>query len=328
MNARRRFLARIGLLACPLLPSWVPGLAHAQSAEWPSRPVRIVVPYAPGGANDIVARVVAEKLTPVLGQPVLVENRAGAAAIVGTDFVAKSPPDGHTLLMAASGPIVFNPVLVAKLPYSPLQDLAPISLAGSFPLILAVHEDFPARTLAELVAWSKQEGNKAAYSYPAASFQLVMELVKSRTGLRALNVPYQGSAPSIKGVMTQEVQMTLIDSGPVSQLLKAGRLRALAVTSAQRMPAYPNVPTLREQGVDVAVELWTGLLAPAATPAAVLRRLEEEMVKVMAMPDVVQRLQNLEIRAVGSRSAEFAQTIGREIEQWRQVARDNNIQAR
>jgi len=206
------------------------GVVHAQTA-WPSKPVRIVVPYAPGGANDILARVVAEKLAPALGQPVVVENKPGAGAIVGTELVVKAAPDGYTLLMAASGPIVFNPALVAKLSYNPMTDLTPISLVGSFPMILAVNEASPAKTFAELVNLTKANPSKFNYSYPSASFQLVMELVKTKTGLKAMNVPYQGSAPSINAVLTQEVQMTLIDSGPIAALLKAGKLRALGVTS-------------------------------------------------------------------------------------------------
>jgi tripartite-type tricarboxylate transporter receptor subunit TctC len=320
-HPRRRTLlgAAAGLAATVAMP--------ARAQAWPSKQVRLVVPYAPGGGNDILARVLGEKLAPVLGQPVVVENRAGAGAIVGTEHVARSAPDGHTLLVAASGPIVFNPVLVAKLPYSPLQDLAPISMVGSFPLVLAVNDAFPIRTLAELVAWSKNDANKPSYSYPAASFQLVMELLKSRTGLKALNVPYQGSAPAINAVMTQEVPMTLIDSGPASALLKAGRLRALGVTSEQRLQAYPNVPTLKEQGVDLVVNFWTGLLAPAGTPAAIVRRLQDETARIMALPDVVERLQKLDIRPVTNSPAEFARTIAQEIELWTQVARDNNIRA-
>lgn len=319
---RRHVLAATGALAgAALLPT------PARAQAWPSKPVRIVVPYAPGGANDILARAVSDKLASALGQSVVVENRPGAAAIVGTDHVAKAAPDGHTLLMAASGPIVFNPALVATLPYAPLKDLAPISMAGSFPLILAVHADFPAKTLPELVAYSKANADKSSYSYPAASFQLVMELVKARSGLKALNVPYQGSAPSINAVMTQEVQMTLIDSGPVAALLKAGKLRALAVTSEQRLASYPNVPTLREQGIDLAVSLWSGLLAPAATPAPIVKRLQDEMMRIMAQPDVVERLAKLDIRAVGNTSAEFGKTIAQEIDLWTQVAKDNNIKA-
>ena len=253
---------------------------QAQTA-WPNKAIRIVVPYAPGGANDILARVVAEKLAPALGQPVLVENKPGAGAAVGTELVVKSPPDGYTLLMAASGPIVFNPALVAKLAYNPVTDLTPISLAGSFPMILAVNEASPAKTFAELVTLSKANSSKFNYSYPSASFQLVMELVKAKTGLKALNVPYQGSAPSINAVLTQEVQMTLIDSGPIAALLKAGKLRALGVTSEQRLAAYPQVPTLKEQGIDLALRADFGFFAPKGLPTDVVQRLNEALQKAI-----------------------------------------------
>lgn len=302
------------------------GVVHAQTA-WPSKPVRIVVPYAPGGANDILARVVAEKLAPALGQPVVVENKPGAGAIVGTELVVKAAPDGYTLLMAASGPIVFNPALVAKLSYNPMTDLTPITVVGSFPMILAVNEASPAKTFSELVNLTKANSSKFNYSYPSASFQLVMELVKTKTGLKAMNVPYQGSAPSINAVLTQEVQMTLIDSGPIAALLKAGKLRALGVTSEQRLAAYPQVPTMKEQGVDVSVNFWSGLLAPAGTPAPIVKRVQEEVARIMALPDVQERMAKLDIKAIGSSSAEMAKTISQEIQMWTQVAKDNNIKA-
>lgn len=320
--ARRKLVAAAALSLATLVPaqSWA-------QAAWPAKPVRIVVPYAPGGANDILARVVAEKLAPALGQPVLVENKPGAGAAVGTEFVVKAAPDGYTLLMAASGPIVFNPALVAKLSYNPITDLVPISLAGSFPMILAVNEASPAKTFNDLVALSKANADKSNYSYPSASFQLVMELVKAKSGLKALNVPYQGSAPSINAVLTQEVQMTLIDSGPIAALVKSGKLRALAVTSEQRLASYPQVPTLKEQGIDLAVNFWSGLLAPAGTPAPIVKRLQEEMARIMALPDVAERMAKLDIRPVGGSSADFAKTIATEIPLWTQVAKDNNIKA-
>ena len=320
---RRHWLATAALSLAALAPA----LSLAQAA-WPNKPVRIVVPYAPGGANDILARVVAEKLAPVLGQPVLVENKPGAGAMVGSDFVAKAAPDGYTLLMAASGPMVFNPVLVAKLPYNPLTDLAPISIVGSFPLILAVNESSSAKTFKDLVALSKASPDKSNYSYPAASFQLIMELVKAKSGLKALNVPYQGSAPSINAVLTQEVQMTLIDSGPIAALVKSGKLRALAVTSEQRLASYAQVPTLKEQGIDLAVNLWSGLLAPAGTPEPILKRLQEEVARIMALPDVGERMAKLDIRPLGTSAADMGKTMASEIQLWSQVAKDNNIQAK
>jgi tripartite-type tricarboxylate transporter receptor subunit TctC len=257
----------------------------------------------------------------------MVENKPGAGAIVGTELVVKAAPDGYTLLMAASGPIVFNPALMAKLSYNPMTDLTPISLVGSFPMILAVNEASPHKTFAELVSNSKANPSKFNYSYPSASFQLVMELVKAKTGLKALNVPYQGSAPSINAVLTQEVQMTLIDSGPIAALLKSGKLRALGVTSEQRLAAYPQVPTLKEQGIDVSVNFWSGLLAPAGTPAPIVKRVQEEVARIMALPDVQERMAKLDIKGVGSTSAELAKTISQEIQLWTQVAKDNNIKA-
>jgi tripartite-type tricarboxylate transporter receptor subunit TctC len=325
--ARRKLVATAALSLAASLATLVPAQSWAQAA-WPNKAVRIVVPYAPGGANDILARVLAEKLTPVLGQPVLVENKPGAGAMLGSDFVAKAAPDGYTLLMAASGPMVFNPVLVAKLPYNPLTDLAPISIVGSFPLILAVNESSSAKTFKDLVALTKASPDKSNYSYPAASFQLIMELVKARSGLKALNVPYQGSAPSINAVLTQEVQMTLIDSGPIAALVKSGKLRALAVTSEQRLASYAQVPTLKEQGIDLAVNLWSGLLAPAGTPEPILKRLQEEVARIMALPDVAERMAKLDIRPLGTSSADMGKTMASEIQLWSQVAKDNNIQAK
>jgi tripartite-type tricarboxylate transporter receptor subunit TctC len=254
-----------------------------------------------------------------------VENKPGAGAVVGTDFVAKAAPDGHTLLVAASGPMVFNQVLLSKPPYNSVSDFAPVSMVGSFPLILGVIDSSPARNLSDLVQWSKANPNQSNYSYPAASFQLVMELIKSRSGLIALNVPYPGSAPAINAVMTQEVQMTLVDSGPVASLLKAGKLRALAVTSDQRMPAYPQVPTLKEQGIDLAVNLWTGLFAPAGTPAPIVKRLEEEVARIMRLPETQERLAKLDIRPIGGTAADLGRTLAQEIELWQQVAKANNI---
>ena len=324
---RRKLVATAALSLAASLATLVPAQSWAQAA-WPNKPVRIVVPYAPGGANDILARVLAEKLSPVLGQPVLVENKPGAGAMVGSDFVAKAAPDGHTLLMAASGPMVFNPVLVAKLPYNPLTDLAPISIVGSFPLILAVNESSSAKTFKDLVALSKASPDKSNYSYPAASFQLIMELVKAKSGLKALNVPSQGSAPSINAVLTQEVQMTLIDSGPIAALVKSGKLRALAVTSEQRLASYAQVPTLKEQGIDLAVNLWSGLLAPTGTPEPILKRLQEEVARIMALPDVAERMAKLDIRPLGTSSADMGKTMASEIQLWSQVAKDNNIQAK
>ncbi|MDI9330204.1 MAG: tripartite tricarboxylate transporter substrate-binding protein [Alphaproteobacteria bacterium] len=246
---------------------------------------------------------------------------------MGTEHVVRSAPDGYTFLMAASGPIVFNPALMSKLSYNPLRDLAPVSIVGSFPLVLGVRDDFAARSLKDLVQYSQANSNQSAYSHPTTSFQLIMEMLKARTGLKGINVPYQGSAPSVNAVLTGEVQMTLIDTGPIAPMLQAGRIRALAVTSDQRLANYPQVPTLKEQGIDLSVNLWSGLLAPAGTPGAIIIRVQTEVARIMAMPDVIERMNKLDIRPIGGMPADMARTIAAEIELWTGVARANQITA-
>lgn len=319
-RARRLCLAAASLSLAFALP------AQSWAQQWPDRPIRIVVPYTPGGGNDIMARIIGEKLGPALGQSVVVENRPGAGAIVGTEYVINSEPDGYTLLFAASGPMVFNSALIPNLSYNTVEDLAPISMAGSFPLVLAVNETFPAKTFKELVEYSKANPDKSNYSYPAASFQLVMELLKARTGLQALNVPYKGSAPSVNAVLGNDVQMTLVDAGPASAMLNAGRLRGIAITSKERLPAYPQIPTLIEQDVDFSITLWSGLFAPKGTPEPIINRLYEEVAKIVAMPDVIERFAKFDITPESMKPAEFKQLISDEIKLWTQVAKENNLQ--
>jgi tripartite-type tricarboxylate transporter receptor subunit TctC len=288
--------------------------------------VTIVVGYSPGGANDVLARILAEKLSVALGQRVVVENRAGVASIVGATFVAKAKPDGYTLLMGASGPIVFNHALYTKLPYTP-QDFAPISLVGTFPLVLLTNANNPAKSMQELVAYSRQNPDKANYGAAAASFQLITELFNNKTGARFSRIPYKGSNDTITAVMANDVTMTLVDAGPASTALQGGRVKALAVTSGERLKELPNIPTMSELGVDLKVSFWSGLLAPAGTPAPIVKRLQEEVAKVVAMPDVRKRILGLSITPTTNTPEEFARLIATEIPLWRQVAQDNNIKA-
>jgi tripartite-type tricarboxylate transporter receptor subunit TctC len=296
----------------------------AAAADYPSRPITIIVGYSPGGANDVLARIVAEKLSVTLGQPVLVENRAGVASIVGATFVAKAKPDGYTLLMGASGPIVFNHALYAKLPYT-AQDFAPISLIGTFPMVLLTQASNPVKSVQELVNYSRQNPDKANYGASSASFQLITELFNSKTGARFAHIPYKGSNDSITAVMSGDVSMTLVDAGPASTALQGGRVKALAVTSGERLKDLPNIPTMSELGVDLKVSFWSGLLAPAGTPAPIVKFLQEEVVRVIDMPDVRKRISALSITPVTNTPEEFAKLIATEIPLWRQVAQDNNI---
>ncbi len=300
--------------------------AGAQVAGYPNKPVTIVVGFSAGGSSDALARIVAEKLAVGLGQPVLVENRPGVASIVGAAFVAKARPDGYTLLMGASGPNVFNYALYAKLPYAP-QEFAAVSLLGTFPLLLLANADNPAKNVQELIAQSKQNPDKSNYGASSASFQLVTELFNTKTGSKFAHIPYKGSNDAITALISGDVTMTLVDAGAASAVLQGGRVKALAVTSAERLKDMPNVPTLNELGVDLKVSFWSGLLAPAGTPAPVIRRLQEEIAKVMNMPDLKNRFTAMSVVPASSTPEEFAKVIATEIPLWKQLALDNNIKA-
>ena len=296
----------------------------ANAQDFPSKPITIVVGFSAGGSSDALARMVAEKMALGLGQPVLVENRPGVASIVGAAFVAKAKPDGYTLLMGASGPNVFNYALYAKLPYAP-QDFAPVSLIGTFALLLLTNANHPAKTVAELVAYAKQNPDKANYGASSASFQLITELFNSQTGARFAHIPYKGSNDAITALISGDVTMTLVDAGAASAALQGGRVKVLAVTAGERLKDLPHTPTLSELGVDLKVSFWSGLLAPAGTPAPVLKRLQEEVARVLKLPDIRQRISALSVTPVSSSSEDLVKLIATEIPLWKQVALDKNI---
>ena len=317
MHPTRRTLLVLGALA--------PRAARAQGG-WPDRPVRLVVPYAPGGANDILARLYGERLAERLVQPFVVENRPGAQAIIGTELVARAAPDGYTFLVGASGPMVFNPATYDSLPYDTLRDFAPVSLLASFPLVMVVAADSRIRSVPELIAFARANPDRANYGASAASFQLPTELFNQRAGTRFVHVAYRGSANSVNAVATGEVTMALVDAGPAAVAAQAGRVRVLAVTAPQRLPAWPEAPTMAELGFpELTIELWSGLLAPAATPPAIIGRLARECAAVTAEPLLCERLARLSLNPVGSTPEAFRETIARELPVWAQVARAANI---
>ncbi len=319
-RAALKLLMAFAMTAAVVLP------AAAQVLSYPNKPVTIVVGFSAGGSSDALARIVAEKLAIGLGQPVLVENRPGVASIVGAAFVAKAKPDGYTLLMGASGPNVFNYALYARLPYAP-QEFAPVSLLGTFPLLLLANANNPAKNVQELIAQSKQNPDKSNYGASSASFQLVTELFNTKTGARFSHIPYKGSNDAITALISGDVTMTLVDAGAASAVLQGGRVKALAVTSAERLKDMPGVPTLSELGVDLKVSFWSGLLAPAGTPAPVIKRLQEEIAKVMNMPEVKSRFTAMSVVPASSTPEEFSKVIATEIPLWKQLALDNNIKA-
>ncbi len=300
------------------------GTAPAQ--DFPSKPVRIIVGYTVGGGNDIIVRVLQGKLSEGLGQPVIVENRPGAQSIIAAEYVAKSPPDGYTVFMGPSGPMTMNPATYSKLPYSPLRDFTPISMIGSFPLLVVVSSALPVKSVQELVAYAKARPTQVNYASSAAPFQMAAELFKQKTGTEFVHIPYKGSGDSIKAVIAGEVTMTIVDPPPATGPLKGGQLRALAVTSATRHPDYPDVPTLAEAGIsDMEIRLWTGFFVPAATPPAIVKRLQDEVARVVRLPEIQERLKSMAIDPSGNTSEELRGVVARDIERWTAVAKAANI---
>ena len=317
----RRFAA--GLIAFTFA-AMAPARAQEDPAKYPARPIHIVVGFAAGGGNDIIARVFGQKLSESLGQPVVIENRPGAGAIVAMEHVARSAPDGYTLLVSASG-IAVNPAVYAKLPYDAVRDFVAVSEIAAFPLILIVNAASPFKTSAELVAYAKANPDKTNYASSSATFQLVTELFKQKTGAPMQVIPYKSATELVTAVIAGQVTTTIADAGPVLSQIQGGKLRALAIASPKRMPELPDVPTLKEQGADVDGDLWTGVFAPKATPPAIVRKLESEFIRISQLPDVVARLKPLGVRTVGNSSEEFARIVAADIVRWGEVAKAANI---
>ena len=319
----RRSLLALGA-ALPLV-----GTARAQQTAqqtWPSKPVRLVVGYSPGGGNDLIARVVAAKLQDKLGQPVVVDNKPGAQSIVAAELVAKAPPDGYTLLIAPSGPMTINPAVYSKLPYDPLRDFAPVSLLAEFPLLMVVGANQPVKSVKELVEFGKANPKLANYASSATPFQLASELFNQRTGSSFQHIPYKGSGEMVQAVLSGQVLMTIADSAPVAGPLKADKLRALGITTAKRPPAFPDVPTFAEQGIsDMEISLWTGVVAPNGTPADIVERLQDLIEDTVELPAVRAALEAINVDPRSTTSKEFRDLIVRDAERWKAVATKANI---
>ena len=314
---------RVALAALCL--NFVDPLPAAAQAQYPNRPIHIVVGFTPGGGNDIIARIFGQKLSESLGQPVIIENKPGAGAILATEYVARSAPDGYTLLVGASGAMVINPAVYEKLSYDTMRDFKPVSELGSFPLILIVNAKSPFKSLADLVAYAKANPAKANYSSSSAAFQLATELFKQKTGAPMQMIPYKGANDSVTAVISGEVTATIADAGPVTGQVNGGQARALAVAAPKRAESLPDVPTMKEAGADVEAVLWSGIFVPAATPPDIVAKLEAEFIRIARLPDVVSRLKLLNINSVGNSSEEFSRIIAADLERWKAVARAANI---
>ena len=315
---RRSLLASAAAL--PLI-----GTARAQQT-YPNKPIRLVVGYSPGGGNDLIARIVSAKLQDKLGQPVVVDNKPGAQSIVAAEIVAKAAPDGYTLLVAPSGPMTINPAVFSKLPYDPLRDFAPVSLLAEFPLLMVVGADQPVKSVKELVEFGKANPKLANYASSATPFQLASELFNQRTGSSFQHIPYKGSGEMVQAVLSGQVLMTIADSAPVAGPLKAGKLRAIGITTAKRPPAFPDVPTFAEQGIsDMVISLWTGIVAPNGTPAEIVERLQDVIEDTIEVPAVRNALEAINVDPRSTNTKEFHDLIARDGLRWKTVATKANI---
>ncbi|TMJ00009.1 MAG: tripartite tricarboxylate transporter substrate binding protein [Alphaproteobacteria bacterium] len=313
----RRF---IGFVLAAVVSSASPALA-----DYPDKTIRIVVPYPPGGFNDTLGRIVAQKLTDDWGVAAVVENRPGGGTLIGTDSVAKAPADGYTLLVVAF-PFAVNPSLYAKLPYDTVKDFAPLILAGQTPNLLVVNPEVPVKSVKELIDTAKAEPGSLSYGSTGSgsSNHLSMELFRLMTGTQIVHVPYKGSAPMVTDLLGGHVQVAFDNTPNVLPQVKAGKLRALAITSAARHPMAPEVPTVAEAGVPgYEVGVWFGLVAPAATPPNVLAKLNGELNKILAMPDVKQKFADQGVDPVGGTRERFAEHIAAQIEKWGKVVKES-----
>jgi tripartite-type tricarboxylate transporter receptor subunit TctC len=294
----------------------------AASQDWsPSKTVRIIVPIV-GSTNDVLARLIAPELSRAIGQPVIVENKGGGGGNIGADFVAKSDPDGHTLLIGFNGPIAINVNLFKNLPYDPLKDLAPVTLVVTTPQFLVVHPGVPAKNVAEFVARAKAEPGRMSYgsvSIGSAS-HLTMEMLKTAAGVDIVHVPYKGAPPAMADLLGGQIQAGFFVPGNVLQYLKDGRLRAIASTGRKRFAAAPEVPTMIEQGFpEFEAVAWIGFLAPGATPRPIIERYNREIVRIANTPEVRGRLEALQFEVVATTPEQFSQWIRNEIPRWGEV---------
>ena len=303
----------------------VAGVAHAQG-DWPNHPIRMIVPYPPGGGTDVVARIVNEKLSQELGQPIVIDNRGGAGGSVGTEIASKAAPDGYTILLTLSSHTI-NPKLFPKLGYDVERDFIPISLAASIPQILVANPSVPATNMQELLAWMKANAGKVNYASVGVGSpaHIAGELLKLKSGVQMTHVPYKGGGPAMTDVIAGQVQRAIVSMPAALQFVKAGRVKALAVASAKRSASAPDVPTIAEGGLDVVVESWYGVLVPAKTPAPIVAKLNAAMVRVLAMPDVKEKLFAQGAEAVSNSPAEFEAIIKDELGKWEYVIREAKI---
>jgi tripartite-type tricarboxylate transporter receptor subunit TctC len=301
----------------------------ASAQDYPSRPLRFILPFPPGGGTDILGRIIAERLAANLGQPVVTENRGGAGGNVGAEAAAHSAPDGYTIVLVAPS-LAISPTLYSKLNYDPVKDFVPISLVATVPNVMVTHPSVQAQTLQEFIALarSKPGGMNFGSGGSGTSNHLAGELFNIVTGTKLVHIPYKGVNLAMQGVLGEQVHLVFIGVPPALPHIKAGRLRALALVAPQRSPALPEVPTVAEAGLkDFEVTTWYGIMAPAGTPRPIVTRLNSELVKIMHAPDTTERLATMATDPLTSTPEEFGAYLKQEIAKWGDVVRKANLKA-
>jgi Uncharacterized protein conserved in bacteria len=301
----------------------------AQAQTYPTKPIRLIVPFPPGGGSDTMGRIIGQKLGERLGQQVVVDNRPGAGGSIGADVAAKAPPDGHILLLGSASEIAQYPNVNPKLPYNPQRDFEPITLVGNVPLLLVVHPSLPVRTVREVIALARSSPGKLNFSSAGngSTTHLAVELMRLETGIKLSHVPYKGSVPAVTDLVAGNVQLGMPTMPAALPFVRSGRLRAIAISTAKRSPTLADVPTVREGGVkDYDAVLWTGVLAPAATPQPVITRLHGELAQIVRLEDVKEALAKQGAEPVVTTPEQFSAYIRAEFAKWGKVVKAANVQ--
>jgi tripartite-type tricarboxylate transporter receptor subunit TctC len=295
-----------------------------QAQSYPARPIRLVVPYPPGGSTDLVARVIGQKMGDAWGQQVIIDNRPGASGMIGNELVARSAPDGYTIVMGTIGPFAVNQALFAKMPYDPIRDFAPVTLTGNVTNLLVVHPSIPAKNVKELIALARARPGQLTFgsSGTGGAPHLAGELFKIMAKVDAVHVPYKGGGPAMTDLMGGQLSFSFASMPSSLPFAKSGRLRALAVSSAKRSAAVPEIPTVAESGLPgFVVTDWQGVLAPARTPPEIVNKLNAEVIRILALPDVKEKLSTAGMELVTDTPQEFANYIRSESDKWTQVVK-------
>jgi tripartite-type tricarboxylate transporter receptor subunit TctC len=319
-----KWVAAILLVASGLWAAAAP--AQSAAAKYPSKPIKIVIPFGAGGGNDLFARLVGQKFSELVGQTIVIENKPGAGGRIAAEYVMNQPHDGYTLLVGASGVMSVAAAIYPNLPYHPTKTFVPLTMIANFPLIVVIAHDHPAKNVKELVEWAKKNPDKANYAATSPAFEISTELLKLKTGMPGTKIPYKSSNEMVLSVMQGQTLLAISDGPPAIPQIKAGKVRAIAVTGSKRSSELPDVPSMAEQGYpEVNTQLWSGFFAAAGTPVPILAKLEENLRKAIADPGVSTKLKGMAVNPGGTSSAEFRAMIDKDIQGYVEVVKAANL---